>query len=401
MGCSKSKNIEVIEQAEKNEKNELIKSMENKTIKNNNLISIDKSSSGNGLLFSYNKGTIYNKTILKRIRLRKRQNIPKKEPFTITTINYNSLEIYLIKINASSFLVEYLIPIWFEKNTYIKFITLGKWRIDKNYEFTDSAGMPSSSSLKYNYGAAVARVGSGKTFLLCPNEFTYYTMNEGPLYLKINLPKKIKVNPEGTMEIKVFDGKLMSKEEIHEKIGWKEKNMKYDFKYSNELENELTVEINNLRMNPILYYEKNIENNQNKIWTEDFVKKMKKYNETNETQPLIINNHCYSLLHNYIELNYERLKSKCLNRSTNINLGDLENKISFHISCELMCDNKVGCKITKKNDGVGICNQYLFDNNFRKNIFMKEYTSIAIKIIEDFYENSNLIILAFMKGGIN
>ena len=398
MGCSKSKNTEDIEQSEK-EKNELIKSMDNKPIKNNNLISIDKSSSGNALLFSYNKGTIYNKTILKRIRLKKRQNIPKKEPFTITTINYNSLEIYLIKINASSFLGEYLIPIWFEKNTYIKFITLGKWRIDKNYEFTDSGGMPSSTTLKYNYGAAVARVGSGKTFLLCPNEFTYYTMNEGPLYLKINLPKKIKVNPEGTMEIKVFDGKLMSKEEIHEKIGWKEKNMKYDCKYSNELENELTVEINNLRMNPILYYEKNIENNQNKIWTEDFLKKMKNYNETNETQPLIINNHCYSILHSYIELNYEHLKSKCLNRSTNINLGDLENKISFHISSELMCDNKVGCKITKNNNAIDICNQYLFDKNFRKNIFMKEYTSIAIKIIEDFYENSNLIILAFMKGG--
>ena len=406
MGCSKSKNNEEdIEESKKNElknesKNELIKSMDNKSHQNYNLTSIDKSSLGNALLYSYNCGNIYNKTILKKIRLKKKLiNIPKKEPFTITTINSDSLEVYLIKINACSFLIEYLIPIWFEKDTYIKFITQGKWRIDKNYEYTDSAGMPSSSILKFNYGAVVGRVGSGKNFLLIPNEFTYYTTNEGPLYLKMNLPKKIKVNPEGTMEIKVFDGKLMSKEDIHQKIGWKEKDMKYDYKLSNELENELTVELNNLRMNPLLYYEKNIENNQYKIWTEDFLNQMKKNNENNEIQPFSINNNCYSILHKYILITYERLKRKCLNKSTNLNLIDLQDKVSCFISGELMCDNKVSIKLTKKNKGADICYQYLFDKNFRKAIFSKKYTSIAVKIVEEFYDDSNLVILAIMKSG--
>ncbi len=53
----------------------------------------------------------------------------------------------------------------------------------------------------------------------------------------------------------------------------------------------------------------------------------------------------------------------------------------------------------KKNKGADICYQYLFDKNFRKAIFSKKYTSIAVKIVEEFYDDSNLIILAIMKGG--
>ncbi len=44
----------------------------------------------------------------------------------------------------------------------------------------------------------------------------------------MNLPKNLKVNPEGTIEIKVFDGKLLTMEEINEKIGWKTKSLKYE-----------------------------------------------------------------------------------------------------------------------------------------------------------------------------
>ena len=60
MGCSKSKSIEEIEKIEeinnnKSEPNELMKSMDNKTQTNYNKTSMDKSNSGNALLFSYNK----------------------------------------------------------------------------------------------------------------------------------------------------------------------------------------------------------------------------------------------------------------------------------------------------------------------------------------------------------
>lgn len=404
MGCSKSKSIEEIEKIEKieeinnnkSEPNELMKSMDNKTQTNYNKTSMDKSNSGNALLFSYNKDNLYDKTIFKKTKLKKKLKTQKKEPFTITTIENDSFNINIIKINANSFLREYLIPIWFEKNIYIKFITQGKWRIDKNYDFTDSAGMPSTHTLKFNYGAVLGRVGSGKTFLLSPNELTYYTEKEGPLYLRMNLPKNIKVNPEGTMEIKVFDGKLMSTEEINEKIGWKEENMRYENKNSNELENDLTVDINNLRMNPILYYEKNIKNNYNNIWTEEFLNKMKYNNDNNGIQPLYINNNCYALLHNYVQINYEYIKNK-IKRTSNKFLRDLQEKISVYIRNELICDNIINCRITKKNKTADICTQYLFDKNFRKFIFNKEYNSIAIKVIDAFFDDDYFIILAFMK----
>ena len=401
MGCTKSKSVEEIN---KSEPNELIKSCENLEPKEKITV-IEKSEKGNALLASYNLKSSYNKSIYGKTKITLKNSITKikKEPYTITSLNSEYSNINIIKINACSFLSEFLIPIWFKKNTYIKFITKGKWRIDKNYEYTDSAGMPSSHTLNFNYGAAVARVGSGPSFLLSPNEFTYYTTFEGPLYLKMNLPKKIKVNPEGHMEVKVFDGTLLSVEEINEKIGWKEKSMKYENKNSTNIENELTVHLNNLRMNPILFYEKNITNNTNKIWTEKFLKEMKDNNENNGILPFSINNNCFIYLHNYIELNYEYIKKNIRKRDINKFLKELEEKISVNIKDELGNDNFVNCRIGKKNKKriSDICMEYLFDKNFRKNIFIKEYNSIAMNIIEVFIEDSYLIILAIMKGSIN
>ena len=95
---------------------------------------------------------------------------PKISPFTISTIKSNGInDIYLVKVNASVFLKEELIPIWFDKDTYVKFITKANWRIDRKYNFTDSRGMPSNNAMEFNYGAAIARIGSGQKFLLIPN----------------------------------------------------------------------------------------------------------------------------------------------------------------------------------------------------------------------------------------
>ena len=398
MVCTKSKSIEVIN---KSEPNELIKSAENLTSLKNKKIILEKNNSSNKLMFSYNKDNYYNKTLFKKARnsaKKRMNNFIRKEPFTITTIESESSNIYILKINACSFLIEYLIPIWFDKNTYIKFNTIGKWRIDKNYEFTDSAGMPSSHILNFNYGAAVARIGSGANFLIPPNEFTYYTENEGPLYLKMNLPKKIKVNPEGKMEIKIFDGILMSVEEIYEKIGWKEKIMECDGTNFTELENDLTIEFNNLRMNPILFYEKNIKDNQNKIWTEEFLKQMKKNIDNNGIVPFSISINCHIYLINYIELNYEYIKKNIVKRDVHKFLKDLEEKISLNIKDNFIYDNVISCKIFKKKKSSDICMQYLFDKKFRKYIFNKEYNFIAINISDVFLDDFYLIILVIMKG---
>ena len=43
-----------------------------------------------------------------------------------------------ILVNACSFTEEYMMPIWCPKDVYIKFRVEGKWRIDKQYDYTDS-----------------------------------------------------------------------------------------------------------------------------------------------------------------------------------------------------------------------------------------------------------------------
>ena len=73
-----------------------------------------------------------------------------KNPFTLKTTKGDSINIATLKINATYFLREYLIPIWFKKDAFIKFATSGKWRIDKTCDFTDTKGMPTSNTLGFN-----------------------------------------------------------------------------------------------------------------------------------------------------------------------------------------------------------------------------------------------------------
>ena len=310
----------------------------------------------------------------------------------------SSNEVFSLKLVISGFFKEELIPIWFEKNTYIRFITKAKWRIDKKYDFTDSRGMPSNTSSGFNYGAAVARIGSGPNFLLAPNVFTYYTEYEGPLFLRMNLPKNIEVYPEGSFSIKIFDGKLMSLDEINSRLGWKEKDMNYTSKKSSELENDLTNYINNLRMNPILFYEKYIKSNNNIIWTEEFLKKMKSNNDNNQISAFSTNDDLYKCLKKYVKINIREIQINLLNkRVVDKFLERTKEKISNYIKQTFGHESIVDCRKTKKYDSDEICMIYLLDKNFRNHIFSSDYYSIAVNILEDILPDENFIILALMK----
>ena len=386
MGCCSSKNVEV-DQEQPTQSNELIKSTDtNKKSINKTILSM----SNNTLRNSYDKDNSCLQS--KEMKGTKKG----KEPFVIRQKRTNSCNIVIIKINATYFLREYLIPVWFEKNTFIKFVTKGKWRIDKNYEYTDSSGMPSSRNLVFNYGALVARVGSNPAFLLPSNEYTYHAKKGGPLYLRINLPKKLKVNPEGSMEVRIFDVELMTMEEINKKIGWKQKVMKYEVEESTEFEQNLANDINDLRMNPVLFYERNVKNIQNAIWTEGFLKDMKYNNEYNDIQPLSINNNCYVAIHNYIADSVEYIEKKIGNKKMQIFFEELQKLISMHLKPRFS-ENIVNCKLTKKDKTIDICNQYLLDEKFRTNIFNKDFKSIAVKVFDNYFVEGYLVIVAFLK----
>ena len=268
--------------------------------------------------------------------------------------------------------------------------------------------MPSPRTVAFNYGSLVARIGSGPPFMILPNDFTYTTKCEGPLYLKMFLPKNFDVNPEGSLEVKIYDGKYMPIEEIYEKIGWREGNLENSIKETTDLENNIIITINQLRMNPILFYEQNIRDNQKIIWTEEYLKqKFKSYNDNNkdvdiinyDIEPLIVNDKCYNLLNNLFFKNHD-IKSKIIKNKINVFLEELEHYLNSSIKDELSPESAISCKLTKKRNSIDICILFLLDQKYRNNIFNNKYNSIAFKFVENYYEESHLIVLAISKTKI-
>ena len=244
----------------------------------------------------------------------KKNNKKKKpKPFLISEIQNSPYQKVKVAINAVSFCDEYMMPIWCPKDVYIKFRVEGKWRIDKLYDYTDSKGIPSNHCAGFNYGALVGRIGLGEKFVVA-DEVAILVKKEGPLFLRQNLPKKMKIEPEGKLDVSIYDGIYMSIEEINSKIGWiengaidnnnnnnegnnnennnsqnnnnensnkdklsngsikrimKSNNNNNTEKDEKELEKNLRTHFNNLRMNPSMFYEKYISFNTSLIWTKN------------------------------------------------------------------------------------------------------------------------------------
>ena len=110
MGCGNNKSVQI---APENQQNGL-KNDENKK-------SLDKENSVNFLLTSYNKGSAYNQTEFKDKKRLKSPKDGKDAAFIIKTLKTNDCEINIINIKVSLFLRVFLIPIWVEKGSYIKF----------------------------------------------------------------------------------------------------------------------------------------------------------------------------------------------------------------------------------------------------------------------------------------
>jgi hypothetical protein len=355
-----------------------------------NFFSHNASKNNISIIDKYFKTKKLKKSIFNKTRLN--DNIS-KEPFTLKTIKNESINISTLQLNAPYFLREYLIPIWFKKNEFIKFTTSGKWRIDKTYDFTDTKGMPTPNTLDFNYGACIARIGSSSPFVILPNEFTYITKNEGPLYLRMNLPRKLKLSPEGKIEMNIYDGEVLPIEEIYERIGWKENNTKYGNDKGTKMENELMSAINNLRMNPVLFYDKYFRDIQNIVWIEKYLQE-KEFNNKNKIngKPFLANDNCYDVLDNYVNNNYVNQTS--INRQkVSLYLNEMKDNLELYANEELKYKNLINCKLTQKYKVNDICFQYLLDKKFRNDIFSNEYNYITAKIVQNYIDESSLIII--------
>ena len=320
-----------------------------------------------------------------------------EESFTITTIEDDKFHnTKVININVPNFIGEYMIPIWFKKGENIKFNTEGNYRINNSSQYHDSFGLKSSK--KFNYGAIIARIGSGEPFTLPSTQYIYHSDEEGPLYLKINFPKNIEIKPEGKLKIEIYDGVLLTRKEIYDKIGWKEKSLKYANKKSTLTENDLTVFINNLRMHPMKFYDSYIKDDKtNKTWTGKFLEEMGINNTTYGNTDFTVNNELYGYINDYIELNEEKMKKKFNKKNSIEKMKELKEFLEFDLKEKINEDVVVNCKIIKKSELKHIAMQYLYDKDFIPYIFKKEYNSIAIKIKDDIFDDSYLIILAITK----
>ena len=392
---------------EKENKNDNIEYDENNNINNNvNINDENDNRNETGKLFN-NEGNLNKVSILdkyfkpkknKKISVNKsKANIkPNKEPFTLKTEKIDSINLSTLTINASCFLREYLIPIWFKKNDFIKFETTGRWRIDKNYDFTNTKGMPTPKTLDFNYGACIARIGSGEPFVILPQNFTYTTKHEGPLYLKMNLPRRLEMRPEGIIEMYIYDGEVLPIEEIYKRIGWIENNMKYGNNKGTEMENNLMTSLNNLRMNPVLFYEKYFREVKNILWIEKYLEEKEAQKNKYYRKPFQVKENYYDLINKYVNNNYVN-KKNVNKQKVSLNLNNMKENLELLVKNELKCKNLIDCKLVQKYKINDICLLYLLDKKLRNHIFSNEYNCITIKIIENYLDESSLLILCFAK----
>ena len=317
-------------------------------------------------------------------------------------------------------------PIWCPKNAYIKFTVEGKWRIDKKYDYTDSRGLSSNSCKGFNYGALIGRIGKGENFLVVDESYVF-VKKEGPLFLRQNLPKRMKIEPEGKLCVSVYDGIYMEIQDINEKIGWiesgiiniykneknnsnndinkKSNNINNSDNKNNEineedLEKSLINHINNLRMNPTMYYEKYISYNSKYIWTKEYLDK--KNGEIRD--PLEEDKKAYNFLLKYFKIPKQQILKTIpyKNKITEI-LSEMDDTFRYLINEEVGITKivKVKSKITQKENPIDIIVQYLLDKQYRFNIFDTYSKALTIKIIKNFYNNSTLVVIAIIKDRDN
>ena len=367
-------------------------------------------------------------------KLKNKNTQQKKKPFILSETQTDPYKKIKITINASSFLDEYMMPIWCPKNVYIKFRVEGKWRIDKQYDYTDSKGLKSNHSKNFNYGALIGRIGKknndelsekekekktranslyNQDNFLVANEAAFFVKEEGPLFLRPNLPKNMKIKPEGKLEVFVYDGDYMSIPDINEKIGWLEnativgeKSERSKTKSPNknkaniielnekEIENALIKNINNLRMNPSMYYEKYISFNTNYLWTKEYLYNIK----IPPKMPLKEDEEIYNFLTNYAKSFIPEYIKKINKINLKENLTKMNESLSNYIADNVPLSNivRVKCKLTQKENPIDIIVQYLLDKQYRKNIFTQYSKRITVKITKNFFNDFSLVIMTII-----
>ena len=332
-------------------------------------------------------------------------SIPKKKQNNTNNNNQengfeieNNLQFISLTIKAEYFLKETLLPIWINKGEYAKFMVKGKWRMGPNFPLTDSSGIPTSYSINFNYGALLGRIGQENCFLI-KDSTIQNTENGGQLSLRMNLPKnKTNIHPSGSLNIKIFDGIVMNQNEINKKIGWLEMSKLSQNKIFNKLEQSIINNLNNLRMNPVLFYEKNVQTYKNMILTKEFLSNLK-FND--KRRPFKIFELSIKKIRDYFDNKFDKKNFvKNISKiSISAVLDKIEKKLDWYLQDNLQTSNfLLNCKFSKSKDPMEICLFFLFDEEIREYIFHINFLRISLNVINNFFYDDNLIILVLYKG---
>ncbi len=299
-----------------------------------------------------------------------------------------------LTIFADCFNKENTLRIWAKQGKYIKFKVKGKWKIGPKFEETTSVGIPSSYSLGFNYGALVGRIGSSEPFLV-KDQLVFFVQKSGPLYLRMNLPKNIKTDPSGKLILNIYDVELITIDELNSRINWIEsENIIDKFENQDDIEYDLITLLNNLRMNPALFYEKHIEDYKNMIITKDYLN----YYKNGNFEPFFIYQKATNILNKFFEQNI-REKNTFI-QGVSLELTKLEKGIYEYLGNNIGNSNFIlRGKTCKRDNSLEICLQYLFDEDFRNYIFDRQYTKVAVKIIKNYFnEECHLNFICLFKG---
>ena len=159
----------------------------------------------------------------------------------------------------------------------------------------------------------------------------------------------------------------------------------------------LRKNINNLRMNPSMYYEKyiSINFNTNYLWTKEYLDKIK--NEPRE--PLQEDEKSYNFLVDHTKSSYQQqLKKKINKNNLSEYLSKMNDNLSFYIKDLVGFSKivKVKCKLTQKYNPIDVVVQYLLDKQYRRNIFNQYSKGLTIKIVKNYFNDSTLVIMVII-----
>ena len=225
----------------------------------------------------------------------------------------------------------------------------------------------------------------------------------------------MKIEPEGKLEIEVYDGEYMDIKEINDRIGWKEnetieqidndksnknKEEENNSKISNsekenkEFEKKLKNYFNNLRMNPNLFYEKYISFNQSLIWTKKYLDKT----QSQDKNPLAENETSYKFIADYFNSPNQKEILKTVNKNNLAqHLLKMDEDIGYFLYDQVGMPVKVKSKITQRDIPNEIIIQFLLDKKYRAFIFDEKSQFLTIKIFKNFFNKSTLVIVAIFR----